>query len=273
MGFTIFKANGTQENFSSAKLKRSLERAGLQPSDCDEITSTVKHSMIPGDRTKDIYDRCVSLLHKRSPIAAVNYSLKRALFDLGPSGHPFETYVARYFNQLGYKTMTRQKIRGHLVTHEVDVVGNRLGEFVFVECKFHNRAGIKNDIKVALYVKARRDDLGVKNFYLASNTAFTVDAITYAKGSGIHLLGVNAPTEHSFFDQIIERRLYPITSLRRLPRRIRDELLIRDVVLAQEVRDHESLVKKLGLSDAQWKNLFQDILQLEGKSYSVEMVK
>jgi len=30
---------------------------------------------------------------------------------------------------------------------------------IFVEAKFHNRLGVKTDLKVALYVKARFDDL------------------------------------------------------------------------------------------------------------------
>ena len=60
-----------------------------------------------------------------------------------------------------------------------------------IECKSHNRFGIKNDIKTALYVKARWDDLKegpdgkkVESFVLASNTSFTKDALVYAEGTG-----------------------------------------------------------------------------------------
>ena len=74
--------------------------------------------------------------------------LKKAIFDLGPSGHHFETFVSRYFEEIGYTTKTCQTLNGRLVKHEIDIVGIKNGKRVFIECKFHNRIGIKNDIKI-----------------------------------------------------------------------------------------------------------------------------
>ena len=125
-----------------------------------------------------------------------------------------------------------------------------------MECKFHNRAGIKNDIKIALYVKARWDDLkngpngkNLEAFYLASNTSFSTDAITYAKGSGLNLLGVNAPVEKPFIEEIKSLKLYPVTSLRRINRYVKNELLNQNILLARELPGEIQLFKKMGLKD------------------------
>ena len=84
----------------------------------------------------------------------------------------------------------------------------------------------------ALYVKARWDDLkqgphgrSLSGYYLASNTAFTKDAMTYSKGVGLKLLGINAPEEQSLLDKIKVYKLYPITSLIRLKKHYITSLL------------------------------------------------
>ena len=114
-------------------------------------------------------------------------------------------------------------MQGEFVRHEVDVVATKANYQIYVECKFHNNEGHRNDIKTVLYVKARWDDLKngpdgkyLHEFYVSSNTAFSSDAIAYAKGVGLKLLGVNAPEKESLLDKIKIHKLYPITSLKRL---------------------------------------------------------
>ncbi len=262
----IYKSHGGTENFSKRKLFRSLQRSGLPSSQCHRITDKVSRELYEGARTKDIYKRTLQLVKQSSSIAAVHYTLKKSLFELGPTGHHFETFVARYFEELGYETETCITKKGLLVSHEIDVIAKKDGKRFFVECKFHNRMGIKNDIKLALYVKARWDDLkqgsegkALDGFYLASNTAFTTDAITYAKGTGLKLLGVNAPEERSFLEQIKENHLYPITSLRRLSKIIRNELLSRNILLAKDLIQQKPLLQKLGMSAEDYALLLEEI--------------
>lgn len=264
--FNIIKASGTPEKFSKKKLYTSLQHAGVPPKTCQSITDQISKEMNEGFKTRDIYRRALGLLNERSHIAAVHYSLKRALFDLGPSGYFFEEFVARYFEELGYETKTGQTFQGKFVRHEVDVTGHRPGKKIFVECKFHNRFGIKNDIKIALYVKARWDDLkegpdgkGLSAFYLASNTAFSLDAITYATGTGLQLLGVNAPPEHSFLDQIKNLRLYPITSLKRLSRSMKHALLSQGIILAKDLINRHDLFLKYGWQERDIEMLMNEV--------------
>jgi hypothetical protein len=267
----IKKSSGGWENFSKTKLFKSLKRAGLPVRQCQVITNQVTQEIGEGSKTQDIFRKALRLVDETSHVAAVHYSLKKAIFELGPTGYHFESYVGKYFEQLGYKTQTCRTLPGRLVKHEVDVIATKKGKRIFVECKFHNRIGIKNDIKTALYVKARWDDLregpegkNLQSFYLASNTVFTEDAITYAQGSGLKLLGVNAPPEFSFLDQVKAMHLYPITSLRRINKWMKQELIDRNILLARELPDHLSLLRKLGMEDSELELLLSEIELLKG---------
>jgi hypothetical protein len=267
----ILKSNGRWENFSRTKLFRSLKRAGLPVRQAQVITDKVTEDIQEGTKTQEIFKKALRLVDKTSHVAAIRYSLKKAIFELGPTGYHFESYVAKYFEQLGYKTQTCQTLPGRLVKHEVDVIAIKKKKRIFVECKFHNRIGIKNDIKTALYVKARWDDLkegpagkGLESFYLVSNTPFTEDAITYAQGTGLKLLGVNAPPEKSFLDQIREMQLYPITSLKRINRRIKYELIERNILLARELPGQIDLLLRLGMEETEIIHLLNEINMLKG---------
>ena len=103
---------------------------------------------------------------------------------------------------------------------------------------------------------------GIKNlnqFYLASNTSFSLDAIVYAKGSGLQLLGVNAPSDKSFIDHIKELGLYPITSLRRINRFMKNNLIGRGFLLAKELLHQEELLYRLGMTEREVQILMSEI--------------
>lgn len=262
----IYKSHGGIEDFSKKKLFISLKHSGLSNRQSEIITNKVSRQIADGFKTRDIYHKTLQLVKQASPKAAIQYSLKRSLFDLGPTGHHFETYVARYFDAKGFETTTCQVLNGRLVSHEVDVIAIKNGKRSLIECKFHNRIGIKNDIKVALYVKARRDDLiegpegrNIEEFYLASNTAFTTDAMTYAKGSNLKLLGVNAPQEKSFYEEIRDLKLYPITSLKGLSKTMKMALINRNIVLASELKGVADLLFKMGMKELDVNRLFTEI--------------
>ena len=268
--FRIYKSNGGIEGFSKKKLYNSLKRSGLPDKQCKVITEKVTHEIGEGSKTRDIYHKALKLVNQTSTVAAVHYSLKKAIFDLGPTGHHFESYVAKYFQELGYETNTCKTLNGRLVSHEIDIIASQNGKRIFVECKFHNRIGIKNDIKTALYVKARWDDLkegvegkNLSGFYLASNTAFTLDAITYANGSKLNLLGVNAPTEKPFIEEIKTLRLYPITSLKSLNKLMRNELLTKNILLAKEIPSKINLLLSMGMQDRAVSQLIEEVELLQ----------
>lgn len=264
--FNIIKASGHPEPFNKQKLYKSIKYCGLPNKTCQHIADKVSDELDEGFKTRDIYRKTLNLVKEQSHLAAVHYSLKKALFDLGPSGHNFEMFVAKYFMEKGFVTKTCQTFQGQFVKHEVDVVAEKQNNKHFVECKFHNRQGLKNDIKIALYVKARWDDLkngpdgkNLKSYYLVSNTSFSTDALAYAMGTGLNLLGVNAPAEKSFLEEIKSMRLYPITSLRNINRHQKNQLISKGIIAAKQILNSDYILKQIGLSDRELNDLKSEL--------------
>ena len=142
------KASGRLEPFNREKLINTLVRVGADEETANEIVSVIERRIWDGIPTSEILDRALTLLHKRYPPASIRYDLKRAVMLLGPSGYPFEDYFASILRAHGYIVEgVRMIIEGRCVTHEVDVVVRYKSERVFVECKYHNRRGIKTDLK------------------------------------------------------------------------------------------------------------------------------
>jgi hypothetical protein len=268
----IVKSSGETQPFSVKKLKRSFERCGLKTRDCDSVIQKLKPQLKQGMTTKNLYSKAYRLLHKTSPMAAVLYSLKRALFELGPTGYHFEDYMAKYAQELGYETEVRKILQGEAVTHEVDVLAHKKKGTVLMECKFHNHQGKKNDIKLVLYVKARFDDLKngktpyrFNELWIASNTSFTQDALKFAQFHNIQLLGTNSPKDENLLSQIERMKLYPITSLKRLTSNHITALLDRGIFLVKELVNEPEAMRRIGMDDHEIARLYPDIFLLLGR--------
>ncbi len=205
--------------------------------------------------TGEIYHRAFALLGEQHK-AAARYSLKRAILDFGPSGFPFEAYLAHMFQKEGYTTLIDQIITGKCVQHEVDVVAKKDTTTLYVEAKFHNSIGFKTDLETALYVKARLDDIaagGPENSHsmrgmLVTNTKFTSVAITYAQCADIELLAWDFPEKHNLHDRIEAANIYPITALTTLNKQDKLTLLDKKIVLCNDLPQQKDALIAAGVS-------------------------
>lgn len=222
---TIIKADGTSEIFSPERLVTSLERSGAGEFTAKRISKTITDTVAPGTSSKEIYTRAFALLRKEARPIAARYALRRALLELGPSGHPFEDFISHLYRTEGWQVETRKVIQGKCVKHEVDFYAshNEQNEFLAAELKYHNDPGYKTDLKVALYVKSRFDDIfacdekvrscPINRGLLVTNTKFTSEAITYAECSGVELLGWGYPLNDNLLMRMSRAKVYPITTL------------------------------------------------------------
>lgn len=265
----VIKSSGDIEPFSLKKFQNSLKRAGLEPKYRNEIAKEVVGLIRPGVTTKDIFRKTFKLIKKQSTVAATKYSLKKAILELGPAGFVFEQFVARYFEAIGFETYIGAVLQGEYVRHEVDIVASKKNYQVYIECKFHNTIGKKNDIKVVLYVKARWDDLKngpdgkyLRDYYIVSNTEFTEDAIAYAEGSGLKLLGINAPEDEPFLEKIKKLKLYPITSLKRLKHIYCQELLSEGLILCSDLFNAKKTLVRIGMNEEEIRNIYHDVTKI-----------
>lgn len=253
----VKKMSGELQEFSRDKLRGSLERSGADSILADEIVDHISSQVHEGLSTKVIHDRAFTMLKTHRKSFAARYNLKRAIFALGPSGFPFERYVARLFDTMGYMTQVGIVLPGKCVTHEVDVVLTKGDVHGFAECKFHNVPGMRCSVKTPLYVFARFEDIcehegkpfrGDRNRegWLVTNTRFTDDALAYGSCAGLKLLGWNTgPLGESLERMIDVRGLHPITCLTSLKTEQKKMLLAEGIVLCQDFFEQYSSVASI----------------------------
>lgn len=260
MSFRVIKADGSTELFKPEKLKRSLRRAGASRTEVSHILSHVEAVMHEGMRTQDIYRHAFERLKasETSPVSA-RYSMRRALFNLGPTGFPFEDFLAKLFELEGYTTKTRILLSGSCAEHELDVAAYTPEHSFVAEAKFHSRPGTKSDLQVALYSYARfldlkdakicrEDTCGVSEFLLVTNTKFTSSAEKYARCVGLNLLSWDYPNRNNLHDRIQRVRIYPITVLQNLSQTQKRALIEQGTITCRDLLHNPYSLRQLHLN-------------------------
>ncbi len=277
MPVQVAKADGTTENFDPLKLRSSLHKAGADEEMAVHIVDEISKGLYDGIPTEEIYHRAFALLRDHRRDTAAHYSLKRAILEFGPSGFPFETYLSDLFKAEGYTDVqTDQIVQGACVEHEVDIVMKNQDTHFFVEAKFHNTPAIKSDLKVALYVKARIDDLqaAMKNMRIAgmvvTNTKFTTKSIEYASCQGLELMSWGYPHGHNLHTRIEAAKLYPLTALTTLSKHQKIALLTQKIVLCSELASHTDDLLAAGVPSGRVEHVLHEaaLLCASGKGIS-----
>ncbi len=254
----IKKANGEEEPFNGRKLDESLSRVGASKDARRRVISRIERELRDGMTTEDIYRHAFEYLRREeAPAVAARYSIKRAVFALGPSGFPFEQFLAEVLRSHGWRTRTGVILTGRCASHEVDVVAERGRRRVGIEAKFHNDGSGRTDIKDALYVKARFEDLmaapeeshRVSDGWLVTNTRFTLNAIRYAQCSNLKLLGWHYPRNKGLETMIEEARVHPLTCLTTLTSGEKQRLLDANIVLCKSIQTGH-LLEEYGVKPA-----------------------
>ena len=265
----IVKASGEKQRFSPKKLRASLEKIGLPRKTAQDTTVQVAQKVKDQMSSRDVFNLAHQNLFKIDRPQAYRYSLKRGIYELGPTGFPFEQIIARLFSQLGYRVKTNVMVPGKCITHEVDAVAEKQDEISWIECKFHNEQGSTNDLKTALYVYARYLDLKeyrngdhATAMWLASNTRFSTEAITFSNCRGVNLLGWEYPAQGGL-NVLLERyQLYPITTVSTLSRKQKVDLIRGDILTTVDFQNNRNRAIKLGIPDRKWVELNKDLDRL-----------
>lgn len=269
MHIKITKADGTTEFFKIEKLRRSLRRSGATPAEVNSIVDTISSELYEGIQTQEIYRRAFSLLREREVPVAARYSLRRALFGLGPSGFPFERFLARLFTAEGYNTKTGIILQGKCAPHEIDVAAYKDNHSFVGEAKFHARPGIKTDLQVAMYSYARLLDLkgrqicqedicSIKEFWLITNTKFTKTAEEYANCVGVPLLSWDYPRQNNLHDRIQRSKVYPITVMQSLTSSQIATLLSYDMVICKDIIENQAVLRHLHISESKQQSIIAE---------------
>ncbi|TCO06105.1 restriction endonuclease [Natronoflexus pectinivorans] len=255
----IEKASGEMQPFSVEKLEQSLKRSGADGALIQEVVEDVESWLKEGMTTKRIYNRAFSLLRRKRRSMAARYSLKKAIMELGPSGYPFEHFIGQLFKYQGFEVRVGEVLKGHCVSHEMDVIATSQTHQHLVECKFYNSPGKFASVQVPLYIKSRIDDIVRErqkdtayqrfNFqgWVVTNTRFTTDAIDFGLCSGLKLLGWDFPEKRNLRQLIEEMRIFPITAITQLSKAEKAQLLNQGVVLCRQLLEKPEVLDNLRL--------------------------
>lgn len=270
----IVKSGGETVRFSAGKLRKSLSHSGAPRDVVEAIVESVTGEAYEGMPTHEIFDRAFALLKSYRESCASRYKLKKAIYELGPTGFPFERFVSAVLSHSGFKTRSNQKYRGKCVSHEIDVVATNGEGTRLIECKFHSEPGKKCDVKVPLYIHsrfqdvlhyegARRENQSVfKPGWVVTNTRFTRDAQKYGTCVGLYLLSWDYPAENSLKRRIDRSGLYPVTVSPLLSENEKNLILDRGMVLCSEVLKAPGVLDQIGVSKSRKNRILAAFRQL-----------
>jgi hypothetical protein len=267
----ITKYSGEKELFSKDHLKASLRRSGADETTIENVATLVASELYEGITTKEIYNRAFALLKKKKSHFASKYKLKKAIFELGPTGFPFEQFVSEIFNHNGYTCEVSRFIDGKCVTHEIDVVAKKNNTTTLIECKFKSEQGGTCDVKIPLYIQSRYQDIKFKwnteegdlqSALIVTNARFTKDAEVYAKCEGLNLMSWDFPAGQALKDKIDRLHLYPITVSTLLTQREKQFLLSRNMVLCRQLLGDKFYLDHLGVSEMRKTKILNEIKAL-----------
>lgn len=272
----IIKRTGETTEFDESKLIRSLEKSGANEETILKITDHIKDYLYEGISTKEIYKKAFALLKKSSRPTAARYKLKKAIAELGPSGYPFERFIGEILKSEGFKVDVGVILRGHCITHEIDIVAQKGHKHHIAECKFHTDQSRKCDVKVPLYIKSRFDDIEKErkkdnknnsylfNGYIYTNTRFTTDAMKYGNCAGMSLVSWDSPSGSSLREIIDKSGLHPITSLTSLTRYDKQLILENDIVMSFQLFRNPEILDEVGIKRSKHRAIIKEVNELCG---------
>lgn len=266
----VTKASGERASFSESKLRRSLQKSGADQALVQNIVKQVTSKLYPGISTKEIYDMAFKMLRENVNYLAAKYHLKRAIMELGPSGYPFEKYIAEILKCQGFYVKVGEIVKGQCVNHEIDVIGEKESLHFMIECKYHNEPGIICNVKIPLYIHARFLDVEAQwmklpghstkfhQGWIVTNTKFSSDALQYGTCVGLKLIGWNYPSKGSLKEQIDQLGLYPVTCLTTLTKKETQNLLDKKIVLCKEICENEKALREAGVNENRIKKVMEE---------------
>lgn len=270
---TVFikKASGEKEPFDVRKLKNSMRRAGAEEEIIEQVAEDISSWIYDGITTQKIYGRAFSLLKKKKSYAASRYKLKKAIMELGPTGFPFEHFIGKILEVLGFETEVGQILNGKCVTHEVDVIATQGKKQYLVECKYGTSPGKIFSVQVPLYIRSRvndiidkrKEDEQFKDFsfhgWVVTNTRFSTDAINYGTCSGLHLLSWDYPAQNGLKDIIDNQKIFPITVLHNLTKAQKQQLMEKGVVICRQIYKAPEILEPFQIKPRKLKSLMKEI--------------
>ncbi len=270
----VKKYSGELVPFNPDSLRHSLSRSGATDEQVDRVYRDIQSHLYDGISTRELYELAFACLKVHRGAYAARYSLKKALRELGPEGFYFERWIAKLFEEDGYQTITSQMVKGHAVTHEIDVVASKGKELLAIECKFRNDVDAKISVTTPMYFLSRVTDIRSLPFtffrrtqeftkgWLVTNAYLTTDAKSFGSYYNLNLLSWDYPSEASIKIRVDDNGLYPVTCLTTLRDEEKATLLKNECILVRDLLDMPKFLQHLSIDVAKQKQIIQEAEEL-----------
>jgi len=268
----IVNSQGETEVFSPKKVWRSARRAGATTKQAQQAVEAVSAQVTEGMSTQDIYNIILSVVRKESPLVGMRLNLKRAIQLLGPTGFPFEQYVASLWRFYKYDTKTGVMWQGKCVPHEVDVETHKGQDTELIECKYRVQPGGRVDLHDLMASWAYFYDIGLanKNVHIhplmITNNKLTSEAITYGECMGLNMIGWRYPSDRGLEFIIESNKLYPVTILPSFKGYVAEVLKNKNILMVKDLLaiDPQELVQRQHLTQTSVNQLYKEARLITG---------
>ena len=270
----VKKHSGELVPFDPKSLIHSLSRSGANQDEVNKVFNKLKPSLFDGISTRELYELAFNSLKEVRNTYAARYSLKKALRELGPEGFYFEKWIARLFQEDGYKATTGQTLQGHAVTHEIDVVAVKGNELLAIECKFRNDVDAKISVTTPMYFMSRVKDISNKPFtffnktlnvtqgWLVTNAYLTSDSKKFGEHYKLNLLSWDYPAGSSIKLRVDNNGEYPITCLTTINEQDKAQLLKGNFILVKDVIRNPACLEKLQFNEKKIEGILREAKEL-----------
>lgn len=255
----VTKFDGTIQPFQKEKIVNTCLRMGATKEDAEKVADIIERKVYDGITSKKILQMIFRYLKKYCPAVGHQICLREAISILRPKPD-FERFVHSLLEEHGYEVTPNQIIRGKCVEHEIDGIARKKNETILVEIKHHYNHHTYTGLDVGRIARATFEDLeegfeqGLNSveftgIMIVCNTKLTEHAKEYAKCRGIMHIGWKTPPDHGLDRMIEEKKLYPITLLKKLSKRDGTKLLDEGLITLKQLVDCKAseLSRKTGI--------------------------
>ena len=256
----VRKANGRLEPYDRSKVLRTLLHLGFRGSEAEKLEKAVSEKVYDGMPTSELLSLIYELAGKSRPELAHLRDIREAISLLRPKPD-FEEYARMILRAAGYLVEPGRVLEGRCVSHEIDGIAFKDEEVFAVEVKHHVNHHAYTGLGTVLELWAALEDLkegfrlGLHPYRFTSailvcNTKISLHAERYARCKGMMYMGWRYPRAFALGDIASEKKLYPITMLKTLPRDIIERLGDRGIVTLDQLGrvGSENLAELIGVS-------------------------
>jgi hypothetical protein len=256
----VTKFDGTKQMFDREKVVKTCLRMGAPREVAEVIAEKIETNIHDGTETRKILQMIFRELRRYEPTVKHQTDLRKALSLLKPAPD-FERFIQILLRDHGYEVTPNQIVRGRCVEHEVDAIARKDGETYIVEVKHHFNYHTPTGLDASRISRAVFEDvtegyelglntLKIDRAMIICNTKFSEHAKRYAECRGIRHICWSSPPDRDLRTMVEEKKLYPITYLKRLDAATKRKLTFNGILLLRQLVENnpQKLRRRTGIA-------------------------